>query len=605
MRLFSAAFPIWPSALVCVCVVAVPTDIVEAASFVVDTTLDAVDAVPGDGVCASGGGVCTLRAAVEEANALGGAGHVITLPPGTFSLSLTGASAGELQLRITETITINGASAETTIVRGGASSVFERVFLVTDTTGRLTLTDLTVENGRESDGISGSGGCIRTGFNTELILMRVIVRDCEAELSGGGILVEFGSFFAMTDTTVTDNKTVSSSGAGVFINTGVTATIVRSTISNNSSGFRGGGIDSSGLLTLANTTISGNSAFIGGSAMRQSGGSIVMENVTVNGNTLTSTLGTSQIDVSAALTVSVTNTIISNPGAAGVNCNAPVVTSVHHNVEFPGTSCGFLDPTDQQADPLLGPLASNGGPTQTHALSSGSPAIDLGDDAVCVAALVDGVDQRGFGRPSGAHCDAGAYELFPTPTVSSIVPVSGPTTGGTGVTITGTNFVSGATATLGGVAATSVTVVGATTITATTGAHAAGTVDVVVTNPDAQSGTLASGFTYTPLEFTDDPLVPGTTEIKAVHITELRTRINALRVGCGLSDFAFTDATLTAGSTTTQAVHVTELRTALSQAYVGCGQSAPTFTDATLTAGSTVIKAVHIAELRAAVIALE
>jgi hypothetical protein len=105
--------------------------------------------------------------------------------------------------------------------------------------------------------------------------------------------------------------------------------------------------------------------------------------------------------------------------------------------------------------------------------------------------------------------------------------------------------------------------------------------------------------------FTDSPLVAGTSTIKVVHITELRTRIQTLRVGCGLSNFAFTDSTLTAGSTTIQAVHVTELRTALGQAYVGCGQSAPTFTDATLAAGIMVIKAVHITELRAAVTALE
>ena len=105
--------------------------------------------------------------------------------------------------------------------------------------------------------------------------------------------------------------------------------------------------------------------------------------------------------------------------------------------------------------------------------------------------------------------------------------------------------------------------------------------------------------------FTDDPLTTGTTQVKAVHITELRTRINALRNGCGLSNYFFTDSTVTAGSTMAQAVHLTDLRTALGQAYVACGQSAPTYTDATLATGVTVITAVHIAELRAAVIALE
>src|SRR5207244_892898 len=86
--------------------------------------------------------------------------------------------------------------------------------------------------------------------------------------------------------------------------------------------------------------------------------------------------------------------------------------------------------------------------------------------------------------------------LGPAPTVSSVAPTSGPSTGGTAVTITGTSFATGATVTVGGSAATGVTVVNSTTITATTPAHAAGAVSVTVTNADAQSGTLASGFTY-------------------------------------------------------------------------------------------------------------
>jgi len=84
-----------------------------------------------------------------------------------------------------------------------------------------------------------------------------------------------------------------------------------------------------------------------------------------------------------------------------------------------------------------------------------------------------------------------------SPTLSAITPNSGSASGGTAVTITGANFATGATVTIGGTAATGVTVVNATSITATTPAHAAGAVDVVVTNPDARSGTLTGAFTYT------------------------------------------------------------------------------------------------------------
>jgi hypothetical protein len=89
-----------------------------------------------------------------------------------------------------------------------------------------------------------------------------------------------------------------------------------------------------------------------------------------------------------------------------------------------------------------------------------------------------------------------ASNSAPGPTISAISPTSGTTSGGTSVTITGTGFSSGATVTLGGTSATNVAVVSSTSITATTPAHAAGTVNVVVTNTDSQSGTLTNGYTY-------------------------------------------------------------------------------------------------------------
>src|SRR4029079_16841452 len=86
--------------------------------------------------------------------------------------------------------------------------------------------------------------------------------------------------------------------------------------------------------------------------------------------------------------------------------------------------------------------------------------------------------------------------LGPVPTVSGIAPGTGPSTGGTSVTLTGTNFATGATVTIGGAAATNVSVANAGTITATTPAHAAGAVDVTVVNPDTQSATVTGAFVY-------------------------------------------------------------------------------------------------------------
>jgi len=90
----------------------------------------------------------------------------------------------------------------------------------------------------------------------------------------------------------------------------------------------------------------------------------------------------------------------------------------------------------------------------------------------------------------------GETEPAAPPTLTSIDPDTGSVDGGDSVTITGTDFVDGATVTFGGSSATSVVVVSDTSITCVTPAHAAAAVDVVVTNPDAQSDTLASGFTY-------------------------------------------------------------------------------------------------------------
>ena len=150
-------------------------------------------------------------------------------------------------------------------------------------------------------------------------------------------------------------------------------------------------------------------------------------------------------------------------------------------------------------------------------------------------------------------------------------------------------------------------VASATSLTAVTPAHALGAVDVVVTTPYG-SATLTNAFTYEnpmpPPVFTDDPLTSGSTVVKAVHVTELRLAIDALRTRYGLGAFAWTDATLGAGVMPVKAVHVSQLRTALNQAYTAAGSPAPTYTHTVLTAGTTVITAVDIAELRTAVLAI-
>jgi hypothetical protein len=102
--------------------------------------------------------------------------------------------------------------------------------------------------------------------------------------------------------------------------------------------------------------------------------------------------------------------------------------------------------------------------------------------------------------------------------------------------------------------------------------------------------------------FTDDPLTPGVTTVKAQHITELRARINARRTHFGLSAYQWVDPTVAAQTTEIRAQHILDLRTALNQAYDAARRTSPNYTD--LTVGGP-IRAVHITELRNGVIALE
>jgi hypothetical protein len=113
------------------------------------------------------------------------------------------------------------------------------------------------------------------------------------------------------------------------------------------------------------------------------------------------------------------------------------------------------------------------------------------------------------------------------------------------------------------------------------------------------SGTVALS------SFTDDPLLSGVTMVKAVHLEELRTRVNAVRIAHGLGTFSFTDPVLVPGVTEARAAHLAELRQALNEAYAAAGQAPPPYTDPLIPAESVVIRPPHVSELRAAVVALE
>jgi hypothetical protein len=164
-------------------------------------------------------------------------------------------------------------------------------------------------------------------------------------------------------------------------------------------------------MTLTNSTVSGNERVgrdhLGGGILNE--GTMTITNSTVSGNEADSGDG-----IYNRGTLTLTNTLVNN------DC-AGITASGGGNIESPGDTCGFDQPTDQvnvNPDDLnLGPLADNGGPTMTHALGAGSVAIDVIPEADCVDADDQPLttDQRGEPRPEtgGTMCDVGAFELQP------------------------------------------------------------------------------------------------------------------------------------------------------------------------------------------------
>jgi hypothetical protein len=182
-----------------------------------------------------------------------------------------------------------------------------------------------------------------------------------------------------------------------------------------------------------------------------------------------------------------------------------------------------------------------------------------------VDVVVMNPDRQTATRPGGF-----TYAL-PAPTVSSVSPAFGPAAGGTSVAITGTNFVATPTVTFGGAAATGVAFVSATRLTATAPAHAAGIVNVAVTNPDLQSATLVSGYYYAPAPtvakwFPLDPcrvidtrLADGALGGPALSANQTRTfDVTTTSPTCGIPSNA---KTLTVNYTITAAAQGGELRT--------------------------------------------
>jgi hypothetical protein len=259
-----------------------------------------------------------------------------------------------------------------------------------------------------------SGGVQALGPTT---ITNSLIENNTAGLNGGGMAISGNHLILIQRSTIRGNE--ANFAGGGMLNLGETI-ILESTINNNLADS-GGGIQNSsaGNLTLLNSTVSGNEASGSGGGILFSGNSGFISNSTLAANS-SPTQGANLY--SLIEDAEVRSTIIANALGGAASCITNFggqIQSLGYNLSDEA-SCPFNAPGDQPvANALLAPLADNGGPTATHALGEGSPAIDKG-----IASSLS-VDQRGWPRifnhpqipnaPGGDGTDIGAFELQPVP----------------------------------------------------------------------------------------------------------------------------------------------------------------------------------------------
>ncbi len=372
----------------------------------------------------------TIKLTTGEINISGDVS--ITGPAGKVTISGNSASrifavSGAVPILMQN---LNLTSAKGSAINTGSASLFLKSCTITNSTassggailvsgGGVVIEDCVLSGNRANGFTFGNGGAIRALSNAAVTIRRCILTGNVAA-GGGGAIYGYSGSLTIDNCTLSGNFAASggaiSMGSGAF-------TLENSTVSGNrangSFGYAfGAGIDAGGTMTqflISNSTISGNTSNASAGGIRANfTGPMTIRNSTVTTNYAYGSSG--GVFLATTVTSSLSSSIIAGNKATTLpdfGSSAPVSVSGNNNLvgvagDGSVTLTGTGNLTGTKTTPLiamLGPLASNGGPTLTHALLTGSPAIDKGNNSAGLA-----FDQRGLSRVFGAGADIGALE---------------------------------------------------------------------------------------------------------------------------------------------------------------------------------------------------
>ncbi len=444
-------------------------------------------------------------------------GYTYEAPPTPTSVSPTGgATAGGTVVTLTGTGFKSGAAVR--FANSNATSVIfvNSTTLTAHTPAHATAAvDVTVTNP------SGITGVLTNGYNYGTVPTVTAISPAVGPTGGGTSVTITGTNFPALSTVTVGG--VAATGVTIVNATTITATTpsgsvgaadVTVTTPTNIPGTLSSGYTYTAQPAPTITSLSPNTGATGGGTP-----------VTITGtgfvNSATVTFGITSCN--SIVVVSSTSITCTTPsGSAG----AVDVTVTNPDTQFATSSGGFtymVNPTVASVSPNIGPLAGGTSVTVTGTGFVAGSAVSLGGSActgitvvnattiTCTtsshaAGTVNAVVNLLDGRTGSA---TNAFSYVVAPTLFGVYPAQGSTAGGTTITLLGTNFISGATVKVNGVSCTGVTFVSANVVTAVTPSASAGTYDVVLKNPDTQTGTLANGYTYGSLVFANTASLAG------------------------------------------------------------------------------------------------